>query len=120
MPSSSTSSSSSTTAMQTTAVGNYKANPSLLCAGFNQDATCISVGSRRGYSITNCDPFGKVYARCEYPLCLSVCLGHASAPARRGGSARMHAQAGVRCLPMAVKRACAERRAQQVSDARRG
>ena len=22
---------------------------------------CISVGTRKGYSITNCDPFGRVY-----------------------------------------------------------
>jgi len=49
----------------TTATGNYKANPSLLTAGFNQDATCISVGTRKGYSINNCDPFGRVYSRTE-------------------------------------------------------
>lgn len=33
----------------------------MLFANFNQDFTCISVGTRKGYSITNCDPFGRVY-----------------------------------------------------------
>ncbi|KAI8971305.1 WD40 repeat-like protein [Trametes punicea] len=36
-------------------------NPNMLYANFNQDFTCISVGTRKGYSITNCDPFGRVY-----------------------------------------------------------
>ena len=63
MPAKTATQSSSAAAMQKTAVGNYKANPSLLCAGFNQDATCISVGTRKGYSITNCEPFNQVYAK---------------------------------------------------------
>ncbi|KAJ6556646.1 WD40 repeat-like protein [Mycena vulgaris] len=33
----------------------------LLFANFNQDYSCVSVGTRKGYSITNCDPFGRVY-----------------------------------------------------------
>ncbi|KIP11814.1 hypothetical protein PHLGIDRAFT_10367 [Phlebiopsis gigantea 11061_1 CR5-6] len=33
----------------------------MLFANFNQDFTCVSVGTRKGYSITNCDPFGRVY-----------------------------------------------------------
>ncbi|GLB39396.1 putative WD40 repeat-like protein [Lyophyllum shimeji] len=33
----------------------------MLFANFNQDFSCISVGTRKGYSITNCDPFGRVY-----------------------------------------------------------
>jgi len=53
---------SGASAMTTTATGNIQANPSMLCAGFNQDATCISVGSRKGYSIVNCDPFQRVYS----------------------------------------------------------
>lgn len=36
-------------------------NTNMLFANFNQDFTCVSVGTRRGYSITNCDPFGRVY-----------------------------------------------------------
>ncbi|KAL4252706.1 Autophagy-related protein 18 [Abortiporus biennis] len=36
-------------------------NSNMLFANFNQDFTCISVGTRKGYSITNCDPFGRVY-----------------------------------------------------------
>lgn len=51
--------------MQKTAIGNFKAHPLLLCAGFNQDATCISVGTRRGYTITNCEPFNQVYAKSQ-------------------------------------------------------
>ncbi|KAL4073666.1 WD40-repeat-containing domain protein [Scleroderma yunnanense] len=38
-----------------------RTNPSMLFANFNQDYSCISVGTRKGYSITNCDPFGRVY-----------------------------------------------------------
>jgi len=38
-----------------------RVNPKMLFANFNQDFTCISVGTRKGYSITNCDPFGRVY-----------------------------------------------------------
>ncbi|KAH8116067.1 WD40 repeat-like protein [Phellopilus nigrolimitatus] len=33
----------------------------MLFANFNQDFSCISVGTKKGYSITNCDPFGRVY-----------------------------------------------------------
>ncbi|KAJ7115529.1 WD40 repeat-like protein [Mycena crocata] len=33
----------------------------MLFANFNQDYSCVSVGTRKGYSITNCDPFGRVY-----------------------------------------------------------
>ncbi|TBU57146.1 WD40 repeat-like protein [Dichomitus squalens] len=36
-------------------------NPNMLFANFNQDFTCVSVGTKKGYSITNCDPFGRVY-----------------------------------------------------------
>ncbi|THH20306.1 hypothetical protein EW146_g1019 [Bondarzewia mesenterica] len=38
-----------------------RTNSNMLFANFNQDFTCISVGTRKGYSITNCDPFGRVY-----------------------------------------------------------
>ncbi|KAJ0391637.1 hypothetical protein P43SY_006851 [Pythium insidiosum] len=33
----------------------------LLFLSFNQDASCISVGTKRGFSIFNCEPFGKVF-----------------------------------------------------------
>ncbi|KIM33065.1 hypothetical protein M408DRAFT_326725 [Serendipita vermifera MAFF 305830] len=36
-------------------------NSNMLFANFNQDFSCVSVGTRKGYSITNCDPFGRVY-----------------------------------------------------------
>ncbi|KII91373.1 hypothetical protein PLICRDRAFT_38114 [Plicaturopsis crispa FD-325 SS-3] len=36
-------------------------NPNFLFANFNQDFSCVSVGTKKGYSITNCDPFGRVY-----------------------------------------------------------
>lgn len=35
----------------------------MLFANFNQDYSCVSVGTRKGYSITNCDPFGRVYTQ---------------------------------------------------------
>ncbi|KIK53769.1 hypothetical protein GYMLUDRAFT_49197 [Collybiopsis luxurians FD-317 M1] len=38
-----------------------RTNSNMLFANFNQDFSCISVGTRKGYSITNCDPFGRVY-----------------------------------------------------------
>ncbi|KAJ3098160.1 autophagy protein [Phlyctochytrium bullatum] len=37
----------------------------LLFVNFNQDATCISVGSRLGYRIYNVDPFGKCYGKLD-------------------------------------------------------
>ncbi|KAF5320604.1 hypothetical protein D9611_013710 [Ephemerocybe angulata] len=37
------------------------ADGNMLFANFNQDFSCISLGTKRGYSITNCDPFGRVY-----------------------------------------------------------
>ncbi|KAF6746425.1 hypothetical protein DFP72DRAFT_1175632 [Ephemerocybe angulata] len=43
------------------------ADQNMLFANFNQDfsrvGVCISLGTSRGYSITNCDPFGRVYIR---------------------------------------------------------
>ncbi|KAF8886740.1 WD40 repeat-like protein [Infundibulicybe gibba] len=38
-----------------------RTNANMLFANFNQDFSCVSVGTRKGYSITNCDPFGRVY-----------------------------------------------------------
>ncbi|KAJ1963294.1 autophagy protein [Dispira parvispora] len=35
----------------------------ILFMNFNQDYSCISVGTRNGYKIYNCDPFGKCYSR---------------------------------------------------------
>ncbi|KAL1661396.1 WD40-repeat-containing domain protein [Schizophyllum commune] len=40
-----------------------KTNANMLFANFNQDFSCISVGTRKGYQITNCDPFGRVYTQ---------------------------------------------------------
>ncbi|EJT99405.1 WD40 repeat-like protein [Dacryopinax primogenitus] len=40
-------------------------HPQLLFANFNQDFSCISVGTRSGYSIINCDPFGRVFTKNE-------------------------------------------------------
>ncbi|KAI9008989.1 WD40-repeat-containing domain protein [Phycomyces nitens] len=37
----------------------------LLFINFNQDFSCISLGSKRGYRIYNCDPFGKCYSKSE-------------------------------------------------------
>ncbi|KLO10608.1 WD40 repeat-like protein [Schizopora paradoxa] len=38
-----------------------RTNQQMLFANFNQDFTCISVGTKKGYSISNCDPFGRVH-----------------------------------------------------------
>jgi hypothetical protein len=43
-----------------------KTHSNMLFANFNQDYTCISVGTRKGYSVTNCDPFGRVYTMSAY------------------------------------------------------
>ena len=34
--------------------------------------SCISVGTRKGYSITNCDPFGRVYTMSASPVLCRV------------------------------------------------
>ncbi|WFD32734.1 pre-rRNA processing protein [Malassezia sp. CBS 17886] len=40
----------------------------LLSANFNQDFSCVAIGTRSGYSITNCEPFGRVYAKDDAPV----------------------------------------------------
>ncbi|TPX41477.1 hypothetical protein SeLEV6574_g06067 [Synchytrium endobioticum] len=42
-----------------------KSNNDILFINFNQDFSCISVGSRKGYKIYNCDPFGKCYEKTD-------------------------------------------------------
>ncbi|KND01874.1 uncharacterized protein SPPG_03663 [Spizellomyces punctatus DAOM BR117] len=42
-----------------------KSNNELLFINFNQDFSCISVGTRHGYKIYNCDPIGKCYGKTE-------------------------------------------------------
>ncbi|KAG0301352.1 autophagy protein [Dissophora globulifera] len=37
----------------------------LLFINFNQDFSCISVGTKHGFKIYNCDPFGKCYAKSD-------------------------------------------------------
>ncbi|CAK5266775.1 unnamed protein product [Mycena citricolor] len=39
----------------------------MLFANFNQDFSCVSVGTKGGYSITNCDPYGRVYTQNDGP-----------------------------------------------------
>ncbi|GAA5983754.1 hypothetical protein JCM10908_005911 [Rhodotorula pacifica] len=53
------------TSSRSAARGGIRSNPDLLCVSFNQDSTCIATGTRKGYTITNCDPFGKVYGRSD-------------------------------------------------------
>ncbi|TYJ57794.1 hypothetical protein B9479_001404 [Cryptococcus floricola] len=40
-----------------------KRHPDLLCCNFNQDFSCVAVGHKKGYTILNCDPFGKVHSK---------------------------------------------------------
>ncbi|KAH8822702.1 WD40 repeat-like protein [Flagelloscypha sp. PMI_526] len=40
---------------------------SMLFANFNQEYNCVSVGTQKGYFITNCDPFGRVYTLNDGP-----------------------------------------------------
>ncbi|KAJ2376644.1 autophagy protein, partial [Coemansia sp. RSA 2607] len=42
-----------------------RADSDLLFINFNQDFSCLSVGTKNGYKIYNCEPFGKCYARSE-------------------------------------------------------
>src|SRR5271165_4855357 len=39
----------------------------MLFVNFNQDFTCLSVGSRHGYKIYNCEPFGKYFMKRNCP-----------------------------------------------------
>jgi hypothetical protein len=39
----------------------------MLFVNFNQDFTCLSVGSRHGYKIYNCEPFGKYFMKRYLP-----------------------------------------------------
>lgn len=47
-----------------------KASNALLSVNFNQDHSCVAVGTRDGYSITNCEPFGRVYTNHAGPTSL--------------------------------------------------
>ncbi|SPO24043.1 related to ATG18 - Phosphatidylinositol 3,5-bisphosphate-binding protein [Ustilago trichophora] len=47
-----------------------KASNALLSVNFNQDHSCVAVGTRDGYSITNCEPFGRVYTNASGPTSL--------------------------------------------------
>jgi autophagy-related protein 18 len=40
-----------------------KTKNGLLFVDFNQDSSCISLGTRTGYKIYTCDPFGKCYGK---------------------------------------------------------
>ncbi|CDS13526.1 hypothetical protein LRAMOSA05702 [Lichtheimia ramosa] len=40
-----------------------KSNNELLFINFNQDFSCISVGTKTGYRIYNCEPYGKCYTK---------------------------------------------------------
>lgn len=50
------------TYLQSTATA---AQNAIAFVNFNQDFTCISVGTQTGFKIFNCEPFGKCYAEGE-------------------------------------------------------
>lgn len=45
---------------------NFMNANSIYSINFNQDSTCLSVGTKDGYKIFNCDPFGKCFSNCKY------------------------------------------------------
>ncbi|KAL1923004.1 uncharacterized protein VTP21DRAFT_9380 [Calcarisporiella thermophila] len=42
-----------------------RSSSELLFINFNQDFSCISVGTKNGYKIYNCDPFGKCFSKAD-------------------------------------------------------
>ena len=49
--------------MNLTARGIDPIGKEVLFVNFNQDQSCISVGTRHGYKLYNCDPFGRCYIK---------------------------------------------------------
>ncbi|EIW71497.1 hypothetical protein TREMEDRAFT_71180 [Tremella mesenterica DSM 1558] len=47
-----------------------KQHPDLLCCNFNQDFSCVAVGHKKGYTILNCDPYGKVHQKSQGPTAI--------------------------------------------------
>lgn len=67
----------------------------ILVADFNQDYSCIALGTQSGYSITNCEPWGQVHAKELGPTCLVSMLFSTSLVAvvvrsPAGGEKRLH------------------------------
>jgi len=46
----------------------------MLFVNFNQDFTCLSVGTRHGYKIYNCEPFGKYFMKRRKTLGLELMI----------------------------------------------
>lgn len=40
-----------------------KSNNEILFLNFNQEFSCVSIGTKSGYRIYNCDPFGCCYSK---------------------------------------------------------
>lgn len=40
------------------------ASDKILFLNFNQEFSCVSVGTETGYRMYNCDPFGRCYSKC--------------------------------------------------------
>jgi len=53
-------------------INKKKTQDSGLFISFNQDFSCLSVGSRNGYQIYNCDPFGKCYSQYKEDLGIGI------------------------------------------------
>ncbi|CAO3625801.1 unnamed protein product [Mucor hiemalis] len=60
----------------------------IICINFNQEYSCVSVGTKSGYSIYNCDPFNRSYAKADESISIVEMLFCTSLVALVGPSPR--------------------------------
>lgn len=52
------------------------ASDKILFLNFNQEFSCVSVGTETGYRLYNCDPFGRCYSKCTLYLSTAYTSGY--------------------------------------------